>query len=87
MRIADVKAYPTSFPVPPNASVTLGIGRARVVVATKVWAGSAREGREQIRRALEWYGGPRRRGRGRGAPRRSPRAHRLWSPSRPRRRA
>ena len=28
-----------------------------MIVATKVWAGSAREGREQIRRALEWYGG------------------------------
>jgi aryl-alcohol dehydrogenase-like predicted oxidoreductase len=36
---------------------TLGPHRPRVVVATKVWAGSAREGREQIRRALEWYGG------------------------------
>jgi len=36
---------------------TLGARRTRVVVATKVWAGSAREGREQIRRALEWYGG------------------------------
>jgi aryl-alcohol dehydrogenase-like predicted oxidoreductase len=36
---------------------TLGKGRDQVVVATKVWAGSAREGREQIRRALEWYGG------------------------------
>jgi len=28
MRIADVRAFPTSFPVPPEASVTLGIGRA-----------------------------------------------------------
>jgi len=36
---------------------TLGPRRAGVVVATKVWAGSAREGREQIRRALAWYGG------------------------------
>src|SRR5215510_849513 len=36
---------------------TLGARRRDVVVATKVWAGSAREGREQIRRALEWYGG------------------------------
>src|SRR5262249_58663675 len=36
---------------------TLGERRRGVVVATKVWAGSAREGREQIRRALEWYGG------------------------------
>ena len=36
---------------------TLGARRRDVVVATKVWAGSAREGREQIRRVLEWYGG------------------------------
>jgi len=38
MRIADVKAFPTSFPVPPEASVTLGIGRAvkRDAVVVKV---------------------------------------------------
>jgi aryl-alcohol dehydrogenase-like predicted oxidoreductase len=36
---------------------TLGARRAGVVVASKVWASSAREGREQIRRALAWYGG------------------------------
>ncbi len=36
---------------------TLGTRRDQVVIATKVWAGSAREGREQIRRALDWYGG------------------------------
>ncbi|MBI4561175.1 MAG: mandelate racemase/muconate lactonizing enzyme family protein [Candidatus Rokubacteria bacterium] len=38
MRIADVRAYPTSFPVPPEASVTLGIGRAikRDAVVVKV---------------------------------------------------
>ena len=36
---------------------TLGPRRAGAVIATKVWAGSAREGREQIRRALAWYGG------------------------------
>jgi aryl-alcohol dehydrogenase-like predicted oxidoreductase len=36
---------------------TLGRQRARVVVATKVWADSAGTGREQIRRALEWYAG------------------------------
>src|SRR6266545_3590024 len=36
---------------------TLGSRRASCVIATKVWAGSAREGREQIRRALGWYGG------------------------------
>ena len=38
MRIADVVAYPTSFPVSPEASVTLGIGRAvkRDAVVVKV---------------------------------------------------
>jgi aryl-alcohol dehydrogenase-like predicted oxidoreductase len=36
---------------------TLGAQRARVVVATKVWADSARAGREQVRRALDWYAG------------------------------
>lgn len=36
---------------------TLGPRRSGVLIATKVWASSAREGREQIRRALEWYGG------------------------------
>jgi aryl-alcohol dehydrogenase-like predicted oxidoreductase len=36
---------------------TLGPRRAQVQIASKVWAGSAREGREQIRQALAWYGG------------------------------
>lgn len=38
MRIADVQAYAVSFPVPPEASVTLGIGRAvkRDAVVVKV---------------------------------------------------
>ena len=27
MKIIELKAYPTSFPVPPESSVTLGIGR------------------------------------------------------------
>ncbi len=36
---------------------TLGERRPRALIATKVWAASAREGREQIRRALDWYGG------------------------------
>ena len=36
---------------------TLGPRRSKVVIATKVWASSAREGRQQIQRALEWYGG------------------------------
>lgn len=31
--------------------------RDRVLVADKVWTPSAAEGREQVRRALEWYGG------------------------------
>ncbi len=31
--------------------------REQALVATKVWTPSAREGREQIARALEWYGG------------------------------
>jgi aryl-alcohol dehydrogenase-like predicted oxidoreductase len=31
--------------------------RDRALVATKVWAGGRREGREQIRRALDWFGG------------------------------
>jgi aryl-alcohol dehydrogenase-like predicted oxidoreductase len=35
----------------------LGSRRAEAIVATKVWTESASEGREQIRRALEWYGG------------------------------
>jgi aryl-alcohol dehydrogenase-like predicted oxidoreductase len=34
----------------------LGI-RDRAIVADKVWTPSLSEGREQIRRALEWYGG------------------------------
>jgi len=36
---------------------TLGPRRREAVVATKVWAGTAREGRAQIARALAWYGG------------------------------
>jgi L-alanine-DL-glutamate epimerase-like enolase superfamily enzyme len=38
MRIADVRAHPTSFPIPPGQSVTLGIGRAvkRDAVVVKV---------------------------------------------------
>lgn len=31
--------------------------REEALVATKVWTPSAREGRDQIARALEWYGG------------------------------
>ena len=38
LRITDIKAYPTSFPVDPKNSVTLGIGRAvkRDAVMVKV---------------------------------------------------
>jgi aryl-alcohol dehydrogenase-like predicted oxidoreductase len=36
---------------------TLGARRSQAIVATKVWASSAREGRAQIERALGWYGG------------------------------
>src|SRR6188472_1150332 len=38
LRIRDVKAYPTSYPIPPGQSVTLGIGRAvkRDAVVVKV---------------------------------------------------
>src|SRR5688500_5435670 len=38
LRIKDVKAYPTSFPIPPSDSVQLGIGRAvkRDAVVVKV---------------------------------------------------
>lgn len=38
-------------------ATTLGPRRADVIVATKVWAGAAREAREQTQRAFEWYGG------------------------------
>lgn len=38
-------------------ATTLGNRRPRVIIATKVWAGTAREGRAQIHQALEWYGG------------------------------
>src|SRR4030095_6826370 len=38
MKIVELKAYPTSFPLPPEGSVTLGIGRAvkRDAVIVKV---------------------------------------------------
>lgn len=35
----------------------IGARRSNVLVADKVWTPSLNEGREQIRRALEWYGG------------------------------
>src|SRR2546426_11934127 len=36
---------------------TLGARRRGGIVATRVWAGAAREARGQIRRALQGYGG------------------------------
>jgi hypothetical protein len=38
MKIVELKAYPTSFPLSPEGSVTLGIGRAvkRDAVVVKV---------------------------------------------------
>ncbi|MBI1964565.1 MAG: mandelate racemase/muconate lactonizing enzyme family protein [Candidatus Rokubacteria bacterium] len=46
MKIAEVKATPTSFPVPPEASVTLGIGRTvkRDAVLVKVTTDDGRVG-------------------------------------------
>jgi aryl-alcohol dehydrogenase-like predicted oxidoreductase len=38
-------------------AITLGQRRSEVLVADKVWTSSVREGRQQIRHALEWYGG------------------------------
>jgi diketogulonate reductase-like aldo/keto reductase len=38
-------------------AATLGPRRRTALVATKVWARSAAEGRAQIERALKWYGG------------------------------
>ena len=38
LRVVDIQAYPTSFPVPPESSVSLGVGRAvkRDAVVVKV---------------------------------------------------
>jgi aryl-alcohol dehydrogenase-like predicted oxidoreductase len=38
-------------------ALALGERREQTIVADKVWTSSGREGREQIRRALAWYGG------------------------------
>jgi aryl-alcohol dehydrogenase-like predicted oxidoreductase len=38
-------------------ALALGARRGEVIVADKIWTSSATEGREQIRRALDWYGG------------------------------
>src|SRR5436190_14133023 len=39
-----------------SLSAALGGQRDRAVVATKVWAGSVREGREQFSNQLSWFG-------------------------------
>src|ERR1044072_1269401 len=46
LRIRDVKAYATSYPIPPGQSVTLGIGRAvrRDAVVVKVTTEGGRTG-------------------------------------------
>ena len=38
-------------------AAALGARRPEATVATKIWASSVEEGREQLRRQLEWYGG------------------------------
>jgi aryl-alcohol dehydrogenase-like predicted oxidoreductase len=38
-------------------AIALGERRREVLIADKVWTSSVREGRLQIRNALEWYGG------------------------------
>lgn len=41
----------------PVLSAALAGRRDRAIVADKVWTSSSREAREQVRRALDWYGG------------------------------
>jgi aryl-alcohol dehydrogenase-like predicted oxidoreductase len=38
-------------------AITLGGRREEAIVADKVWTSSLREGRQQMRHALEWFGG------------------------------
>jgi aryl-alcohol dehydrogenase-like predicted oxidoreductase len=38
-------------------AIALGDRRDEAIVADKVWTSSARDGRQQIRHALEWFGG------------------------------
>jgi diketogulonate reductase-like aldo/keto reductase len=40
-----------------SLAAALGDRRAEVTVATKIWAGTVEEGREQFARQLEWFGG------------------------------
>ena len=41
----------------PVLSAALSGRRDRAIVADKVWTSSSREARDQVRRALDWYGG------------------------------
>lgn len=56
---AGVRVFDTS-PMYRGAEASLGAAldgrRESVTVATKIWASSLEEGREQLRRQLEWYG-------------------------------
>jgi diketogulonate reductase-like aldo/keto reductase len=57
---AGVRLYDTS-PMYGGAEASLGAAledrRDEAVVATKIWASTVEEGREQFARQLEWYGG------------------------------
>jgi diketogulonate reductase-like aldo/keto reductase len=57
---AGVRLFDSS-PMYRGAEASLGAAlegrRSDAVVATKIWARSVEEGREQLRRQLEWYGG------------------------------
>src|SRR5690349_1688192 len=41
----------------PVLSAALTGRRSEAIVADKVWTSSSRDAREQVRRALDWYGG------------------------------
>ena len=56
MRIVDLKAYPTSFRLPPEATVSLGIGRAvkrDAVVDKKKWLRKSEQGDKWNRCLIE----------------------------------
>ena len=50
LRITDIRAFPTSFPIPPENRVALGIGTAikrdavvvKITTAGGLWAGASR---------------------------------------------
>ncbi len=56
---ADCRTFDSS-PMYGGAEASLGAAladrRAEATIATKIWAGSVAEGREQYRRQLEWFG-------------------------------